>query len=330
MNYEVLFSESAQKVYIALLSVIVTQAINIIVNNRKTKKESKRKKFESFYHEATHEIYNLFKTMNAFRTDVLLINPYEYKDKLMDFIEDNKKSLEEKTFKTYQELKEVLLFEDNLGYKQDILEVKLFSEIMDDYHKLYKPNKESYKFLCLIHIWRITLMINNINYSICRDVLMYYHEFYEKNITNKTYKGFKKIKNIEQRHKFKELLAHLKVPSLDSKVIDNIVNVPDEYHYYEDSMAIGKMHLLETYEQDNNLSIEGRQTFRKLIIEQLYLLHHGSSSYYEDHFNNSEYMSIELRIALDYLVEKSLVKYGTEQDCYKITADGIDQYESNQ
>lgn len=173
LNYEFLSSDTALKIYIALVSVIITQAINIIIQGRKSKKEVMRLKYESFYQEVIHDIYNLFKTMNAFRTDSLIGNPYEQKDTLLVFIEDNKKILERKSFQAYQELKEARFFEDGLGHYQEILEVKLFAEILDDYIKLYKPKDYHYKVFCFIQIWRITLMINSANYLGGGQVLKY-------------------------------------------------------------------------------------------------------------------------------------------------------------
>ncbi|EKU41278.1 hypothetical protein P9436_05250 [Lysinibacillus capsici] len=330
MNYEILFSEPAQKITIAIVTAVITLTLNILYQNRKSKKEDKKKKYESFYQEVVHDIDNLFKTMNAFRTDYLTANPYEQKDKLMQFIEDNKKLLEEKSFNVNQELKEVQLFEDFSGNTQDILEVKLFAEILDDYEKLYKPKDESYKILCLIQIWRITLLLNNINYTVCGAVLKYTYQFNENLMDKKLYKSLLKITTTEQHDEFKKTLSLLISPNSDSEIIDNIINVPEGYHYYEDSMAIGKMHLLEFYEQEKSLSIEEKQTYRYLILQYLYSIHHGNETHYDNHFNKTEDMNINLKNALSYLCDKTFVGFDIENNCYKITAKGIDEYEKHE
>lgn len=327
MNYEILFSEPAQKIYIAILSVIVTQSFNVLYQNRKARKEESRQKYESFYQEVVHDIYNLFKTMNAFRTDYLIGNPYEQKDKLMEFIESNKKSLEKKSFKAYQELKEFQLFEDGSGFYQDILEVKLFSEILDDYKKLYKPSDEIYKALCLIQIWRITLIINTTNYTVVGEVLKYSHEFVDSKMNKSLYKSLLKINTIEQQDDFRGILLGLILSDTDNQVVNNIVNIPEEYQYYEDSFAIAKTHMLEIYEQDTALSIQDRQTYRNLILQYLYSIHVGNQTAYDDYFYNTDDMSNLLKITLNYLSEKNLVKYDTDSNCYQITAQGIDEYE---
>lgn len=330
MNYEILFSDPAQKIYIAILSVVITQAFNILYQNRKSIKEDKRKKYESFYQEVVHDIYNLFKTMNAFRTDHLTINPYEQKDKLIHFIEDNKKFLEEKSFKVYQELKEVHLFEDFSGFRQDILEVRLFAEILDDYQKIYKPSDETYKVLCLIQIWRITLMFNTVNYTLCGAVLKYSHLFNEDRMNKIFYKSLLKITKCEQKDEFEKLLLQLTSPNVDTEIIDNIVNVPEEYHYYEDSIAIAKTHLLEIYEQDESLSIMDRQAYRNLILQYLYSIHHGNPTPYDNHFYKTEDMNNLLKNTLIYLSDKRMVEFDIDSHSYKITAQGIDAYEKNE
>ncbi|MEK4426913.1 hypothetical protein [Solibacillus sp. FSL K6-1523] len=330
MNFEILFSEPAQKVTIAIVTAVITQTLNLLYQNRKSKKEDKKKIYDSFYQEVVHDIDNLYKTMNAFRTDYLTSNPYEQKDKLMQFIEDNKKSLEEKSFKVYQELKEVQLFEDSTGYSQDFLEVKLFTEILDDYAKLYKPKDETYKTLCLIQIWRITFLLNNINYTVCGEVLKYTYQFNEKLMDKKLYKSLLKIITIEQDDEFRIFLSRLISPNSDTEIIDNIINVPEEYHYYEDSMAIGKMHLLEFYEQELSLSINEKQTYRNLILQYLYSIHHGNETHYDNHFNKTEDMNITLKNTLSYLCDKTLVEFDIDRNCYKITAKGIDEYEKHE
>ncbi|MFB2516123.1 hypothetical protein [Lysinibacillus sp. OTC-L20] len=330
MSHEILLSESAQKIYIAILSVVITQAFNILYQSRKSIKEDKRKKYESFYQEVVHDIYNLFKTMNAFRTDHLSINPYEQKDKLIHFIEDNKKFLEEKSFKVYQELKEVHLFEDFSGFRQDILEVKLFAEILDDYQKIYKPSEETYKVLCLIQIWRITLMVNAVNYTLCGDVLKYSYLFKEDRMNKIFYKSLLKINKYEQKDEFEKLLLQLTSPNVDIEIIDNIVNVPEEYHYYEDSIAIAKTHLLEIYEQDESLSIMDRQAYRNLILQYLYLIHHGNPTPYDNHFYKTEDMNNLLKNTLIYLSDKKMAKFDIDSNSYKITAQGIDVYEKSE
>lgn len=327
MSFELLTSESAQKIYIAILSVIVTQAINILYQNRKSKKEEKRLKYISFYQEVVHDIYNLYKTMNTFSANYLLSNPYEQKDKIIKFIENNKKSLEKKSFKIYQELKEAQLFEDGLGYYQEILEVKLFAEILDDYKKLYKPKNDTYKMLCLIQIWRITLMINSANYTVSGEVLKYSHEFDEKKLNKNLYKSLIKITAIEQREEFKNLLLQAITQESDVQNIKNIAFIPDEYYYFEDSMAIAKTHLLEIYEQDEALSIKDRQAYRDLILQYLYSIHTGTPTPYDDCFYKSENMNNLLHNTLEYLIEKNLVNYDAITNQYKITSQGIDKYE---
>lgn len=330
MNYEIFVSEAAQKIYIAIFSAIVTQSFNILYQNRKAKKEEKRKKYESFYQEVVHDIYNLFKTMNAFRTDYIIGNPYEQKDKLIYFIENNKSFLEKKSFKVYQEFKETQLFEDGIGYYQEILEVKLFAEILDDYKKLYKPSDETYKTLCLIQIWRITLMINNVNYTLSGEVLKYSHEFNDKKMNKNLYKSLLKITTIEQQSEFRKLLLSLITPNIDTQIVNNIVTIPEEYHYYEDSIAIAKTHMLEIYEQDNALSIQDRQAYRNLILQYLYLMHLGNPTPYDNCFYKTDDMNNLLKMSLCYLSEKKLVTYDTDSNCYEITAQGIDEYEKHE
>lgn len=327
MNFEILLTEPAQKIYIAILSVVVTQAFNIIFQNRKTKKEDKRKKYESFYQEVIHDIYNLFKTMNAFRSDSLIGNPYEQKEKLMEFIESNKKLLEKNSFKAYQELKEFQLFEDGSGIYQDILEVKLFAKILEGYQKLYKPSAETYKVLCLIQIWRISLVMNTTNYTVVGEVLKYSHEFIDSRLNKSLYKSLLKINNDEQKNDFKNILLGLVSSDTQREIVENIVNIPEHYQYYEDSFAIAKLHMLEIYEQDTNLSIEDRQNYRNLILQYLYSIHVGNQTVYDDHFHKTEDLNNLLKITLDYLIEKNLVLYNSENNCYQITAKGIDEYE---
>lgn len=325
-----MFSEPFQKIYIAILSIVLTQAFNILYQNRKSKNAEKRMKYESFYQEVVHDIYNLFKKMNAFHTDDLTINPYEQKDKIIHFIIENKKLLEEKSFKVYQERKEVLLYEDYSGFSHDNLEVKLFAEILDDYQKLYKPSDETYKVLCLIQIWRITLMVNHANYTPCGAVLKYSHEFNEDRMNKVFYKSLLKITNSEQQDEFKKLLLQLAHPNIDTEIIDNIVNVPEEYHYYENSMAIAKLHMLEIYEQEESLSIIDRQAYRNLILQYLYSILHGNPTSYDNYFRKTEDMNNLLKNTLIYLSDKKLVEFDIDSNSYKITAQGIDEYEKNE
>ncbi|MFK5709838.1 hypothetical protein [Lysinibacillus boronitolerans] len=330
MNYEILLSEPAQKIYIAILSIVITQAFNILYQNRKAKKEEKRKKYESFYQEVVHDIYSLFKTMNAFRTDHLAKNPYEQKDKIIEFINENKKFLEKKSFEVFQELKESQLFQDYSCYLQDYLEVKLFAEISNDYIKLYKLKNESYQAFCFIQIWRITMMLNRTNYTVCSEALKFSFELDEKKMDKKLYKSLLKIKTDEQKDEFRTLLTKIILSDADLKVIDNIVNIPEEYTYYEDSMAIAKTHLLEIFEQDESMSITDKQAYRNLILQYLYLIHHGNPTPYDDHFDETEDMNTILKNTLNYLCDKKLVEFDRGCNRYKITTKGIDEYEKQE
>lgn len=310
----------------AIFSAVLAIFVNIIFFYFSRVKTAKEDNHELFYKIFINKLADFFYTVNAFREDEIRVKWGDLRDEILVLIEKNQHRLTNKTFLAYRDYTRSKHYENhNLGFQQyDIYEMQVFSEIVNDYTKLYPDYAErQMSFFCLVEIWSYMAEKNNAHYWAVAQCLKYHWVFNESKLNIYMYRNLRDCKVNNNHKKFIDIIHQISI-DLEQDLLELFEEIPDYIIHYEDSMAIGQLYLLEHWATRDESNIHFYRSLRERLLNELYNIFFNNDLTYEDYFSlESSYRSEHMNKAIKFLVDENLISYKADKNLYEITSKGI-------
>ncbi|PFK46721.1 hypothetical protein COJ23_22210 [Priestia megaterium] len=328
-------------------SAVLAAGFTQWLNNRLTRTRENDKRlqdgFKEFYNKIVPEIYDYFSIETDFRKGHDLkenVNPKQMRERILETISDNMIHVNSEVHTAYRKVIKNKYFDDYSGFHSRVDDINLLYVVVNEYIKLlekskYKNTKSHIQYACLLLIWKYTVESCQ-SYGAAYAAISKNFYFDTRKLNKKTLKQLESLEKIENKPNehsasFKKILCRLlgkqdmsmkeKKAFLNDFLENDHENVDTQNHFEN----------FETFQ--GLLTIEQRAQFRDYLLAELY-----SNKYepidppkYEFIFNDEslEGTPNELKNAINYLKEKGMVRFKTQEGFVKLilTADGEDHYE---